>query len=289
MRAAEPVATGFVERAGVRLGYEVFGEGDPTILLLPTWTIIHSRFWKMQVPYLSRHYRVVTYDGPGNGLSDRTTEPSRYGAEEYAMDAAAVLDACGTDRAVLVGLSLGGKYGTRFASMFPERTLGLVMIGPSLDLGIGLPERQAVFDRLYEPAVADPKGWQKYNIAYWHSSYTDFTEFFFSQCFSEAHSTKPREDAVGWASEAGPEILEAESRAPEPESGDREALSGLTCPVLVIHGTYDRISPHAAGEEATRLTGGALATLTGSGHIPNVRDPVKVNLLLRDFVGRLAS
>jgi pimeloyl-ACP methyl ester carboxylesterase len=59
--------------------------------------------------------------------------------------------------------------------------------------------------------------------------------------------------------------------------------------VLVIHGTYDRISPHAAGEEATRLTGGALATLTGSGHIPNVRDPVKVNLLLRDFVGRLAS
>jgi pimeloyl-ACP methyl ester carboxylesterase len=209
MRAVEPRSTGFVERAGVRLGYEDFGEGDPTILLLPTWTIIHSRFWKMQVPYLSRHYRVVTYDGPGNGLSSRTADPSRYGAEDYARDAAAVLDTCGVDRAVLVGLSLGGKYGTRFASMFPERTLGLVMIGPSLDLGIGLPERQAVIDQLYEPAVADPKGWQKYNVAHWYANYTDFTEFFFAQCFSEAHSTKPREDAVGWASEAGPEILES--------------------------------------------------------------------------------
>jgi pimeloyl-ACP methyl ester carboxylesterase len=289
VRAAEPVSTGYVERDGVRLGYEVFGDGDPTILLLPTWTIIHSRFWKMQVPYLSRHFRVITYDGPGNGRSDRSTDPERYRADEYARDAAAVLDACVVDRAVLVGLSLGGKYGTRFAWMFPERTLGLVMIGPSLDLDIDLPERQAVIDRLYEPAVENPQGWEKYNVAYWHTNYHDFTEFFFSQCFSEAHSTKPREDAVGWAAETGPEILEAEERSAEPEPGDGEALAGLTCPVLVIHGTKDRISPHAAGAEAARLTGGTLATLTGSGHIPNVRDPVKVNLLLRDFVERVAS
>ena len=38
----------------------------------------------MQVPYLSRHYRVITYDGPGNGLSDHSTDPDRYRAEEYA-------------------------------------------------------------------------------------------------------------------------------------------------------------------------------------------------------------
>jgi pimeloyl-ACP methyl ester carboxylesterase len=288
MRAAQPIAAGYVERAGLRLGYELFGDGDPTILLLPTWTIIHSRFWKMQAPYLCRHYRVITYDGPGNGRSDRTTDPERYRAGAYAEDAAAVLDACGVERVLLVGLSLGAKYGARFASMFPERTLGLVMIGPSLDLGIGLPERQVVFDRLFEPAVEDAQRWEKYNVAYWHTNYSDFTEFFFAQCFSEPHSTKPREDAVGWAAETGPEILEAESRAPEPEPGDREALAGLTCPVLVIHGRKDRISPHAAGVEAARLSGGALATLEGSGHIPNVRDPVKVNLLLRDFVERVA-
>ena len=56
----------------------------------------------------------------------------------------------------------------------------------------------------------------------------------------------------------------------------------------MIHGTKDRIAAHAAGVEAARLAGGTLATLVGSGHIPNVRDPVKVNLLLRDFVERVA-
>ena len=58
--AREPDEDGFVERAGVKVHYEVYGEGGPTILLLPTWTIIHKRFWKLQVPYLSRHHRVVT-------------------------------------------------------------------------------------------------------------------------------------------------------------------------------------------------------------------------------------
>ena len=71
MRARYPDDEGFVDNNGVKIGYEVFGSGTPTLLLLPTWTIIHSRFWKLQVPYLARHFRVVTFDGPGNGRSDR--------------------------------------------------------------------------------------------------------------------------------------------------------------------------------------------------------------------------
>ena len=50
-----------------RIFYEVYGEGEPTVLLLPTWSIVHSRHWKMQIPYLARHCRVVTFDGRGNG------------------------------------------------------------------------------------------------------------------------------------------------------------------------------------------------------------------------------
>ena len=77
MRAREPDADGFVDRGGVKLHWEVFGDGETTLLLLPTWTIIHARFWKAQVPYLARHFRVVTYDGPGNGRSDRPTATRR--------------------------------------------------------------------------------------------------------------------------------------------------------------------------------------------------------------------
>jgi pimeloyl-ACP methyl ester carboxylesterase len=82
-------------------------------------------------------------------------------------------------------------------------------------------------------------------------------------------------------------MLEAEEARPEPEVPDTEIFTKIDCPVLVIHGTKDRIQPHLAGEEAARLSQGTLVSMTGSGHMPNVRDPVKVNLVLRDFVERL--
>jgi hypothetical protein len=66
MRARQPDRDGYVERDGVRVFYEVFGEGERAIVLLPTWSIVHARHWKAQVPYLSRHFRVVTFDGRGN-------------------------------------------------------------------------------------------------------------------------------------------------------------------------------------------------------------------------------
>jgi hypothetical protein len=53
-RAREPDVSGTTERNGVRLAYEVFGEGDTTVLLMPTWSIVHSRFWKAQIAYLAR-------------------------------------------------------------------------------------------------------------------------------------------------------------------------------------------------------------------------------------------
>jgi pimeloyl-ACP methyl ester carboxylesterase len=71
-RARYPDQEGYVERNGVRLFYEVYGEGEPTIFLLPTWSIIHSRHWKLQIPYLARHFRVLTFDGRGNGLPPRS-------------------------------------------------------------------------------------------------------------------------------------------------------------------------------------------------------------------------
>ena len=71
MRACQPSHDGYVERDGVKVHYEVYGAGEPTVLLLPTWSIIHSRHWKLQIPYLARHYRVLTFDGRGNAAQDR--------------------------------------------------------------------------------------------------------------------------------------------------------------------------------------------------------------------------
>src|ERR671915_637123 len=101
-RALYPDVTGFIERDGVKVFYEAYGEGEQTILLLPTWSIIHSRFWKMQIPHLARHARVVTFDGRGNGHSDRPLGPDGFAESEFVADALGVMDATGTDAAALV-------------------------------------------------------------------------------------------------------------------------------------------------------------------------------------------
>src|SRR5690348_11923878 len=128
MRARMPDTEGYIDHDGVKIGFEVFGTGRPTLLLLPTWTIIHSRFWKMQVPYLADHFRVVTFDRPGNGRSDRPLEPVCYSVESVTRQALAVLDATDTEQAVIVSLSQGAQENLLLAADHPERVHGCVFI-----------------------------------------------------------------------------------------------------------------------------------------------------------------
>ena len=282
-RARYPDETGFVERKGVRVFYEVYGRGEPTVLLLPTWSIIHSRSWKMQIPYLARHCRVLTFDGRGNGRSDRPAAPEAYAETEYAADALAVMDATETERAVLVSLSRGAERSLHLAADHPERVEGLVFIGPALPLPPAAPRDDAM--RVFQQPGDDYTGWGKWNMHYWLEHYEEFLEFFFSQVFTEPHSTKQIEDSVGWGLETDPETLVATQLAPRfpDEESVRALLERVRAPVLVIHGSGDAIRPHASGAALAEMTGGTLVTIEGAGHNPPARDPVKVNLILREF------
>ncbi len=280
-RARYPDVEGYVERDGVRLFYEVYGSGEPTVLLLPTWSIIHSRHWKMQIPYLARHCRVLTFDGRGNGRSDRPREPSAYDEREFAADALAVMDATGTDQAVIVSLSLGAQRALLLAAEHAERMAGAVFVSPSVP--IGEPPLGRVLQP-FEDELDTHEGWAKYNMHYWLRDYRGFLEFFFSQFFTEPHSTKPFEDCVGWGLETTAETLVTAEVPGLDEETVRELCGLIDCPVLVIQGTEDAISGPGRGIALAEETGGRLVLLEGSGHGPHVRDPVKVNLLLRDFV-----
>jgi pimeloyl-ACP methyl ester carboxylesterase/predicted glycosyltransferase len=292
MRACQPSHDGYVERDGVKVFYEVFGSGDPTVMLLPTWSIIHSRHWKLQVPDLARRHRVVTFDGRGNGRSDRPAGAEAYRPAEFTADALTVMDATGTERAVLVALSLGATWALELGALHPERVAGIVFIGPALPLALLSSDRLA--HSFTEPLDTDD-GWAKFNQHYWREHYREFLEFFFSQCFTEPHSTKPIEDAVGWGLETDPETLIATQLGPrnhggqvfDPE-GAAELAGRLRCPVLVVHGDEDAIRPWATGARLAELAHGELVTIEGGGHAPHVRDPVKVNLLLREFAASLA-
>ncbi len=280
-RARYPDAEGYVDRDGVRIFWERYGDGERTVLLLPTWSIVHSRSWKMQIPYLARHCRVVTFDGRGNGRSDRPAGAEANSTDEFAADALAVMDATATERATLVSLSCGALWGTILAANHPERVDGIVYICPAVRLAPGHPERDVPFD---EPLDTD-EGWAKYNTYYWKRDYRDFLEFFFPKCFNEPHSTKQIEDGIGWALETTPETLADTTRGiAVPRDEDfAEMCARVRCPVVVIHGDRDEVRPFRQGEALAEATGGTLVTLKGAGHIPTARDPVKLNLLIREF------
>src|SRR5260370_26008355 len=86
MRARDPDTAGFVERDGIKVGYEVFGEGEPAVVFTPTAGIVNSRSWKAQVPYLARRSKVVTIDPRGNGRSDRPRNSAAYADTEVVAD-----------------------------------------------------------------------------------------------------------------------------------------------------------------------------------------------------------
>jgi pimeloyl-ACP methyl ester carboxylesterase/predicted glycosyltransferase len=276
MRARYPDTEGFIERGGVKVGYEVFGAGEPAILLLTSWAIVHARQWKAQVPYLARHFQVITVEGRGNGRADRPGTAEAYRDREYVDDAIAVLDAIGVDRAVVVGLSVGGRHALQLAAWYPERAAGVVAIGAALPWPMppGFDETRDAYE-----------GWGKANRHYWLADYRGWVEFFMSQVFTEPHSTKPHEDGVAWGLDTTAEtLLLTVPAVGEPSAADAEAICRQArCPVLIVHGDQDGIVPYDTGVALARWTGGQMVTIHGGGHAPTLRDPVQVNLLIRNF------
>jgi pimeloyl-ACP methyl ester carboxylesterase len=287
-RAVHPDQQGQVERDGVRVSWERYGNGGPTLLLLPAWSIVHSRQWKAQIPYLARHYQVVTFDGRGNGRSDRPSVAAAYDDAEYLADAEAVLDATGIERAVLVGLSRGGRWAVELAAARPERVLGAVLIDPGIAF---VAPPHPWWTHPFDEQLDTTEGWAKFNRHYWLRDYQGFVEFFAAEVFPEPHSTKQIEDMVGWGLETTAETLVLTQQGSQPASLEemKAILGRVRCPVLVIHGDDDRLRPLAVGAAVAELTGGTLVTIEGGGHCPQARDPVKVNLLLREFVESLGG
>jgi len=244
---------GDVIRDGVRIHWQVHGHGPRSLLLLPTWAIVHSDFWRNQVPHFAERYTVVSFDGRGNGASGRPSSAAAYSDDAIAGDALAVLDATGVPNAVAFSVSAGAGWGLRLASESRTRIAASVFIAPSLPLSPPLPERAqsaASFDQklhLYD-------GWFKFNRHYWMSDYRDFLEFFFLKCFTEPDSANHVAHFVGMGLETTPETLLLTVQAPSVVTAACERLArGIATPALVLQGDADAITPPDRGRILARL------------------------------------
>jgi pimeloyl-ACP methyl ester carboxylesterase len=126
--------TRYAKSGDVHIAYQVVGEGPVDLVLIHGW-ISHLEY-QWENPALARFLhrlasfsRLIVFDKRGTGLSDRVAESALPTLEQRMDDIRAVMDAVGSNRAAMFGLSEGGPLSTLFAATYPARTAALVMYG----------------------------------------------------------------------------------------------------------------------------------------------------------------
>jgi class 3 adenylate cyclase len=124
--------TRFAKAGDLSIAYQVVGDGDVDVILVPQWLSNIEQYWEHPAAaYFLRRIasfsRLIMFDKRGTGLSDAVADTQPL--EERMDDVLAVMDAVGSERAVLFGPSEGGPMAALFAATFPERCISLVLYG----------------------------------------------------------------------------------------------------------------------------------------------------------------
>jgi class 3 adenylate cyclase len=124
--------TRFAKAGDLSIAYQVLGDGDIDVILVPQWLSNIEQYWEnAAASYFLRRIasfsRLIFFDKRGTGLSDPA--PPTQTLEERMDDVLAVMDAVGSERAVLFGPSEGGPMAALFAATYPERCVSLILYG----------------------------------------------------------------------------------------------------------------------------------------------------------------
>lgn len=255
------------------LWVEQGGHGPPVLLI--SGLGYSSWCWAELRAALQPDFRVVTFDNRGTGRSDKPAGP--YSMAMLADDAARVLEQCRLPHAHVLGHSMGGYIALHLALRHPRKVRSLVLVGTSR----GGPDTAPV-----------PEETQANWMRYRGLPPADY-----------ARHTMPHSFAPGWT-EAHPErferYLEQRLRHPTPaEAWMAQYLAcadhvtqgvdagAITVPALVMHGTADRVVPHANGQLLARsLPASEWVSLDGAGHLPYLEDPPGFAARVRAFLGK---
>jgi pimeloyl-ACP methyl ester carboxylesterase len=275
---------GAVVRDGITVAYQTFGHGSRTVLLMPDWAIAHSVAWRSQVAHLAVDHLVVTFDGRGNGASDRPADPAAYAPAIVAGDALAVLDAVGAERVAI--LAAGGGTGPTgvLAASHPERVGATVLIGSTLPLATDSAERESALVGSDRRLDHDPRG-VRWNPQAWQRDWWGFLEAYAAACFPEPDSEAFIRQRVEMGLETTPEVAAASADGGRLDPAEaRDLMSSIRGPVLVIHGAADAIAPVEIAVRLAALARAGLHILPGAGHHPEARHAAQTNALIDVFL-----
>jgi len=253
----------YVYRPDAKIFYQTTGSGSRDLLLCAQCQpVTYSRMWKYQVQYLSRYFRVVTFDQRGNGRSDRPA--LGYDLDARYEDLVAVLNEAVRLPFAFVASSCAGMLALRYVVEHPDRVSHLILVAGQYAESVPQP---------FEEKVA----------AVIRNDFDGWRERLFKRVFPEPHSLKGLEDGIAWAGETTPDVLVESLRAIDGTSV-YDVLSRVRVPTLVLHGTQDKIVPYSHATKLVEAVPDArLVTFEGGGHALQGRDQLKVNRLIRDF------
>ena len=249
----------YIERDGVKVYFEDHGTG-PGVLLSHGFSA-SSTMWRDQVAALEDRYRVLTWDMRGHGRSDYPDDPAAYSEAHSTADMAAILDACGLQKAVIGGLSLGGCASLAFHLRHPGRTAGLMLF----DTGPGF-KKDAARAAWNETAHARAASFEAEGLA----------------ALGDAPALRiaGHRDATGLAHAARGMLAQFDDAM-------IQSLPDIAVPTLVLVGSED-VRFHAATDYmAGKIAGAQKVVIDGAGHEANMDQPDAFNQAVRKFLDGL--
>jgi 3-oxoadipate enol-lactonase len=263
----EKVETGYAEFGHSRIYYEIKGTGEPLVLI--HGGLLDCRMWDDQFEVLAERYRVIRYDASGHGRS--ATPPDAYHDHE---DLDALMAALSIDRAVIMGLSFGGRVAIDYALEHPDRVVAVVAAGPGLG-GFRFDSEEVL------------EGRQEL-IEAWGRGEWDRVVELFQRSWTDGPYRSPEEvdpavrEKVRVMTRTGIENA-AEGRTMDPPAIDR--LDELRMPTLVVVGELDMPDIHEIAELLVAANPNAEKTvIEGVAHMVNMEKPEEFNRVVLEYL-----
>jgi len=261
----------FVRAAnGLRFAYVEQGDRDGTpVLLLHGYTDSHRSFDFMRAQ-LPEAWRVIAMTQRGHGRSDKPA--TGYAMSDLAADVAAFLDTLGIERTILVGHSMGASVAVETAARFPDRVVGLALIG-----GFASFDKPEIAELAAQVATFGDTVDPEFVLAFQESTIADLIPQSFLDLVVAESLRCP---AHAWCA-----LLDGQ-RASESAARAEQCIA----PAMLIRGEHDAFVPHADQMALRDGFGSArLYTIPGAGHATHWERPEQVSSLVRAFVAELGD
>ena len=235
-----------IDRDGVKIHYEVHGDGPP--LILTHGYSSTSAMWKEQVDALSKRHKLILWDMRGHGGSDYPDDGTLYSEALTVGDIAALLDQVGAKKAIVGGLSLGGYMSLAFYRAHPERVSALLII----DTGPGFKKDDA--------------------RAAWNKRALDTADRFDREGLEVLKSASPERSTVSHRDARGL-ALAARGMLTQRDARVIEVLPEIRVPSLVVVGADDTPFLAASDYMAAKIPGAQKVVVPAAGHAVNIDQP----------------